>query len=234
MRSFRVQRVKRTAGIIGLIAALLFVTAVTTQTVNAANNATLSQTINAGTLTTDIKDASKVTVASPSFAMTTAGFSLTCQTATGTLGSNTQRIYVDNGSAADNGWTLTLAATGGATSSWSNAGATQRFDFNDPTTTGCGDGADADSVAGQMSINANAGTLTADCSTSCTTANITKGSTSAFSQGSVDSITLLNAAAASDNVGTWYLTGVSVSQTIPAAQVSESYTINLTATVTAS
>lgn len=199
----------------------------------AANNATVTQVINSGTLTTDIRDASRVTVASPVFAMTAAPFSFNCQTLTGSLGSNTQRIYIDNPSSANNGWTLTVAATGGATSLWNNTGVTQSFDFNDPTTAGCADGADADSKAGQMTLNPSAGTLTADCTT-CAVTNITKGSSSAFNQGTLDSITLLTAAAASDDVGRWYLTGVTVSQSVPAEQPADSYSFGLTATVTAS
>jgi hypothetical protein len=199
----------------------------------ASNNASVTQTISAGTLTTDIRDASRVSVASPVFPITAAAFSFNCQTSTGTIGSNTQRLYIDNPSSANNGWTLTIAATGGATSTWANTGATQSFDFNDPTTSGCGDGADADTKAGQLTLNASAGTLTTDCS-SCSTTSITKGTSTAFNQGTTDSITLLNAAAASDDVGRWYLTGIGVSQTIPAEQPADSYSIGLTATVTAS
>lgn len=202
-------------------------------TTYASNNASVTQTISAGTLTTDIRDASRVSVASPVFPITAASFSFNCQTSTGTIGSNTQRIYVDNPSSANNGWTLTIAATSGATATWANTGSTQTLDFNDPTSSGCSDGADADSKAGQMTLNAAAGTLTTDCST-CSTTSITKGTSTAFSQGSTDSITLLNAAAASDDVGRWYLTGVGVSQTIPAEQPADSYSIGLTATVTAS
>lgn len=190
----------------------------------ASNNASVTQTISGGTLTTDIRDASRASVASPVFPISAAAFSFTCQTSTGTIGSNTQRLYVDNPNSANNGWTLTVAATSGATSTFANTGATQSFDFNDPTGSGCTDGADADSKGGQMTLNAAAGTLT----------SITKGTSTAFNQGTTDSITLLNAAAASDDVGRWYLTGIGVSQTIPGEQPADSYSISLTATVTAS
>jgi len=199
----------------------------------AASNTNVTQSITAGSLTTDIRDASRVAVAGPTFALGAVGFSFSCQTSTGTIGSTAQRLYVDNPGAANNGWTLTLAATAGATDTWKNAGTTQSFDFNDPTTSGCDDGVDADSRPGQLTVNPSVGTLTADC-TSCTTANITKGASSAYSQGVLDSVTILNAAAASDDAGRWYLTGVGVSQTIPAEQAVDSYTVNLTATVTAS
>ena len=206
----------------------------------AASNSTFNQTINAGTLSTDILDASRVTVASPAVTMSAVNFSFNCQAAgsasSGTFGSSTQRIYVMNPNGANNGWTLTLAATGGATAKWANAGSTNFIDYNDPTgtTAGCSDGADAgDTVAGQMTVDPSVGTLTADCG-SCTTTNVSKGSSASFNQGTVDSITLLNAAASSDDIWRGYLTGVDIKQTIPAETPADSYTVNLTLTATAS
>src|SRR5687768_4060915 len=117
----------------------------------AASNSNFTQTINTGTLVADIADASRNSVASPAVAMTAKAYSCNCYAAgtasTGTLGTNTERLYVSNGDAADNGFTLTLAATSGSTATWANGGANQHFDFNDPTgsTAGCSDGADADS-----------------------------------------------------------------------------------------
>lgn len=208
-------------------------------TAYAANTPNLTQTINSGTIATDVLDASRVAVGSPSAALSTKTFSFDCQfggsASTGTLGSNSERIYVMNPDASDTGWTLTLAATGGTTARWANGGLTQYFDFNDPSgaNAGCADGGgDADSSAGQLTVDASASTLTADCG-SCTTANVTKGSSAAFNQGSIDSITLLNAAGASDDVWRGYLTGATLSQTIPAEQSSDSYAINLTLTATA-
>jgi hypothetical protein len=219
------------------IFALLLLTAIRPGIAFAANSSQFNQAINAGSLATDIKDASRVTVASPSVTMSAVSFPFICLTGgsapTGSFGTNTQRIYVENPGAANNGWTLTLAATGGPTTLWQNTGSTQNYDFNDPTTSGCADSGDADSRPGQLSVDPSVSTLTTDC-TSCTTSNITKGSSSAYEQAVTDSITLLNAAAASDDYGRWYLTGVSMSQTIPAEQTADSYTINLTLTVTAS
>lgn len=204
---------------------------------SAASSSQFNQTINAGSLATDIKDASRVSVANPSVTMGAVTFSFNCLTGgsapTGTFGTNTERIYVENPGAANNGWTLTLAATGGVTTLWQNAGTTQNYDFNDPTGSGCTDGGDADSKGGQLTVDPSVSTLTADC-TSCATTNITKGSSTGYNQGTTDSVTLLNAAAASDDFGRWYLTGVNMSQTIPAEQPADSYNINLTLTVTAS
>ncbi len=198
----------------------------------------VTQTINSGVLSTDILDATRAAVALPTFAMSAKSFSFDCyaggSASTGTLGSNTQRLYISNPSGANNGWNLTMAATGGATSTWSNSGATQKFDFNDPTggTAGCSDGADADLFAGQMTVDASAGTLTTDCA-SCTSTGVTKGSSTAFNQGTTDSITLVSAALASDDVWRGYLTGATISQTIPAEQAADSYSVSLTLTATA-
>lgn len=216
------------------IAVGVLVTAFGGHTVFAANTPTLSQTINNGVLSTDILDASKVTVGSPSAGMSAKTLSFTCQSggsaSTGTLGTASQRLYVINPGGADNGWTLTLGATGGATSTWTSGG--NSMDFNDATTSGCTDGADTDSKGGQLTVDPSVGTLTADCVT-CTTSNITKGTSAAFNQGTTDSITLLNAALASDNVWQGYLTGATLSQTIPAETPSGTYSLNMTLTATA-
>jgi hypothetical protein len=200
---------------------------------SAANDPDLTQDITAGTLSTDVIDNLGATVASPSAALSTETFSFDCQTSTGVLGTNTQRIYVMNPDGADNGWTLTIAATSGATALWQNGGATQFFDFNDPTTSGCTDGVDADSRPGQLSIDPSVGSITTDC-LACVVTNVSLGSASAFSQGVTDSITLINAAAASDDIWRGYLEDVDLSQTLPAEQPADSYTINLTLTATAS
>jgi hypothetical protein len=204
----------------------------------AANNSTFSQVISTGTLSTDIMDASRVTVASPGVAMSGKSFSFDCQAggsaSTGTLGTVAQRMYVNNPDGADNGWTLTVAATGGATGRWANGGANTFMDFNDPTgsTAGCSDGADADTSVGQLGLDPSTGTLTTDC-TSCTSTGVTLGSNASFNQGTTDSITLINAAAGSNDVWRGYLTGVTASQTIPAETPADSYTLNLTLTSTA-
>ena len=214
-----------------LFVAVLILAVSDSGAIYAANNSTFNQTINAGALVTDIEDASRVTVASPSVTFTAKNFSFSClsgaSASTGTFGTNTQRIYVTNPGGANNGWTLTLAATSGATALWGTA-----IDFNDATTAGCTDGADVDTKGGQLTVDPSVGTLTADCG-SCTTANVTKGSSTAYVQGTTDSVTLLNAALASDDVWQGYLTGAAMSQTIPAETATGSYTLNMTLTVTA-
>jgi hypothetical protein len=192
----------------------------------------LTQTINPGTLSVDIVDGSYVTVGSPTVSMSAIDFSFACTSSSGTFGTATEQIYVKNPDAADAGWDLTIAASS-PTDLWTSATVTD-YDFNDPTTSGCEDGGDTDGLGGQMTIDASGGTLAAGACSSCTTANITKGSSSAFEEGVNDSITLLSAASSSDDIGDWTLQGVSVSQTIPPEQPAASdYTINLSLTVTA-
>ncbi len=241
MQKNRYIRLKRLLSYRFLVAALLasgvfLATPFLPKITFAASNSNFTQTINAGTLATDIRDNNRTSVVSPSVGMSAISYPFACLTGgsrpSGTFGTNTERIYVDNPGNANNGWTLALAATGGATTLWQNGGSTQNYDFNDPGGSGCTDGGDADTRPGQLSVDPSVGTITADCA-SCVSANITTGSASAFNQGTTDSITLVNAAAGSDDFGRWYLTGVDADQTIPAEQAADSYTINLTLTVTA-
>ena len=204
----------------------------------AASTSDFTQVINAGSLQVDIQDASRVTVAAPSVGMSAKTFSFNCYSggtaSTGTLGSNTQRLYAINpGAAVPNGWNVTVAATSGPTATWANTGATKKFDFNDAGGSGCTDGADADAFAGQMNIDPSTSTLTADCA-SCTTTGITKGSSTAFVEGTTNSVTLITAANSVSNPFRGYLTGIPVTQTLPAEQaVDSTYVINLTLTITA-
>lgn len=224
--------------ILHIVAGIIALVLLGTSTVFAANNSNFTQSITAGSLATDIMNASRVTVASPAVAMSAKTFSFDCQTggsaSTGSFGTNTERIYVTNPDGADNGWTLTAGATGGNTARWANGGATQHFDFNDPTSSGCADNSsgEADTNSGQLTVNPATGTITPDCA-SCTTTGVTLGSSTAYNQGTTDSVTLINAAAGSNDVWRGYLTGVGMSQTIPAETPVDNYTLNLTLTSTA-
>lgn len=197
------------------------------------NDWTVTWATAGGTLTTDIVDASYVSVSSPTVAMNVATFNFACQTVTGSFGTASQQIYVNNDNGANNGWTLTMAAQA-TTDVWDSAGTD--YDFNDPTSSGCTDGADAgDTVGGQMTIDPSGATLAVGQCGSCTTTNISKGSSTAFNEGTTDAVTLLTATADSDDVGDWTLQGVSISQKIPAEQpIASDYTINMVLTVTAS
>ena len=191
--------------------------------VYAATTATgqLSQTIGAGSLATDIVDGSGVHVTSPSFAMANASVQTACQTITGSYGSGTQRVMVDNPGAANSGWTLAIAADTGVTG-WKNAGNTTVYKYDDATGSGC--------TNGQLSLNPAAATL--GLNGTSTNTGITQGTAAAFTSGS--SITLMTASGSANQVWNGYLTNIGVSQKIPAYTPADTYTIQLKQTVTAS
>lgn len=184
-----------------------------------------TQTINAGTLSANIYQSDDATpVSSPSVAFAAQNYSFQCKTSTATLGDANDKVNVTNLANGINTWNLAIAATGGFTSTWDD-GASHTYKFNDNTGSGC--------TNGQLTVDASVATLTDDCNSSCTAndATVSKGASTAFNHGgSVDSVTLL-----SDSAGTaWegYLTGISLSQKIPALQHSGSYTLGMTITLT--
>lgn len=189
----------------------------------ASNQPTLNQTVNAGTLSTNIMQSDDSTpVSSPTVVFPAKNVSFSCQTSAATLGDSSNKLNVTN-LASDNGWTLTMAATGGFTSTWSD-GSGHSYKFNDTTGSGC--------TNGQLTVDPSATALTDDCSSACADTNVTKGSSTAFDHtGSADSVTLLS----DSNGNPWegYLTGVSLSQKIPATQHAGSYSLAMTITATA-
>jgi hypothetical protein len=198
---------------------VLFVPAVA----SASSQPTLNQTVNAGTLSTNILQSDDATpVASPSVAFPAKNVGFACQTSAATLGDTNNKLNVTN-LASNNGWTLTMAATSGFSANWDD-GASHTYKFNDTAGSGC--------TNGQMSIDPSVSTLTADCSSACVNTNITKGSVASYDHaGSTDSVTLLSSS--DGNPWKGYLTGVSLSQKIPATQHAGSYTLGMTITVTA-
>lgn len=190
----------------------------------AADTTQMSQSIT-GTLDIAIVDGSGNAVASPNVAFPSKAFSMSFQTSNATLGTASEKMRVTNPSGTTDTWTLAMAATSGATASWSNG--TNNYDFNDATAS-AGDGADTDSYGGQLTLDPSVGTITGVGST--TTTNLSKGSSFAFVEGSKDSIDLMTASTGAQKPGQWDLTGVAVSQTIPAGQATGSYTIDMTVT----
>lgn len=186
--------------------------------------------LTAPVLSVDIVDASGNSVVSPSASLTTATAGFDCQTVTGTVGTNEQRIRVTNTTTSP-AWTVAIAATSGATGLW-DSGA-NNYDFNDPSGTpaGCGDGADADTRPGQLTLNPSVGTTTPQ--TGCTTTGVTRGSGAGFNEGVSNSLTLISASSSAATNCYWDLTGISASQTIPATQPAGTYTLSLTITAVA-
>lgn len=194
-------------------------------TANAADDTQFSQDIT-GVLDVAIVDAGGSTVASPSVAFPSTAFSGTFQTSVATLGVSAERMRVTNPTGTDT-WTLAIAATSGATASWSSG--SDNYDFNDSTAS-AGDGADTDLYGGELTVDPSAGTIAGVSGTATT--NVSLGASDAFDEGTTDSIDLMSASAGADAPGVWDLTGVGLSQTIPAMQATGSYTINMTVTAT--
>ncbi len=210
---------RKLRGIAAGLAAIVCCVYASPMSVGASPTSQLQQLISSGTLTTDILDASQVTVASPSVTLAALNVSTSCQTTTGTFGANTQRIYVDNPGATANGWVLSIAATSGNTATWTNGSNT--YAFNNAAGSGC--------TGGQMTIDPSVGTVTPQ--SPATNTGISKGTSTAFNQGTTDSIQLVTASSSANAIWRGYLTGVSVSQKVPASTPAGSYTLSLTQTV---
>lgn len=176
---------------------------------------TLSQTISNGSLSTDVRDGSNAIVGSPSFSMASRNISTSQQSTTGTFGSGTQRISVDNPGGANNGFSLALNATVPGTGVWDD-GASHTYAYNGSAATG------------QLSVDPSVSTWTA---LTGTIASITKGGSATFS-GSTP-ITLATTSNALEDIWNGYVTGIGLTQTIPANTPAGTYTISMTQTVTA-
>jgi hypothetical protein len=208
---------KKSAAIISL-AAILFGTAA-----YAANTPQLNQAINSGSKSVDIVDGSGNTVASPSVSFESLTYSFDTQDGTGTLGTASEKIraYNPTGAAV---WSVNIAGSD-ATAVWTDGANT--YDFNDAS--GYADGGDADLVGGQMTIDPSVGTLAGV--SGCATTNVTKGASNSFVQESVDSIDLMSAASGAPTFCRWDLTGVGLTQKVPAGQVSGSYAVSMVLTI---
>ncbi len=180
----------------------------------------------------DIVDGNGDTVASPSVSLPASNFSFDCTNNAGTLGTSSQKLRVTN-TTANPAWSLSIAATNGSGELWRNGGNNQQFDYNDSSgaPAGCADGGDTDSKAGQLSLDPSSATITPQ--SGCDTSNLTLGSAAGFAEGSVDAITLLSASSSALTGCYWDITGIDVGQQIPGAQAGDSYTIDLTLTITA-
>lgn len=177
---------------------------------------TLTQSITQGTISTSIRDESGGIVASPSFAMGATTVSTTAQTTTGTFGTNTQRITVDNPNGSSNGgaWSLTLNATNPTTGRWTSG--SNNYLYNGTAATG------------QLTVNPTAGTLTAVAGGA---SNVSLGTQASFS--GVGAITLATATTDAAPIWNGYITGIGLSQSIPANTPVGNYSLNMTQTVTA-
>ena len=214
----------------------LFTTNTTAQSFSATNSANVAWRgqmvifrIDPGSLSADVVDGSGVSVPVPSLTFTNKDFSFGCQAVTATFGTSTQKIRVSNTTSSP-AWDLSIAATDGTTALWSS-GAVDKYDYDDSTTSGCTDGGDTDAFAGQLTINPSIGTITPQ--SGCTNSGISLGALNAFNDGVTSAIIIATGSASAGMNCYWDITGVGVSQMIPAEQVSGTYTIGLTLTITA-
>ena len=184
--------------------------------VKAATTATtLNQAITAGTLAVNIVDSGGSVVGSPSITFSGVTFSFASQNSTGTLGTSSQKIRLDNPTATAT-WTLSMAATGGDSAVWTN-GVSSTYPYNNAT-----------QANGQLAVDPSVGTITPWGS--CANTNVTKGSADHFVVTTKQSITLMSAAAGANTYCRWDLTGVGLTQTIPASQAVANYSIAMTIT----
>jgi hypothetical protein len=181
-------------------------------------------------LTVDIVDADGASVADPSVGFSATETTFDCQSTTGTFGISSERIRVSNTTSTPS-WSLSIAADGGAGSTWT--GGSGNYDFNDDggTPEGCADGGDTDSLAGRMNLDFGSASVTPEGG--CTVSGISFGSNAGFTEGSVDSITLLSASGGADTDCYWDVQNVGLQQYIPGDQPAGSYAIPMTLTIVA-
>lgn len=185
------------------------------------------QIASTGSLEAKFVDSGGAEILSPSLTFSTTAASIDCQTVSATLGTSNQKLRITNTTGSPS-WSLSIAALSGETSQWSNG--TDSYDYNDSTGSGCTDGADADTNAGQLSINPGSGTSSPQ--SGCTNTGVTLGSSSAFVQGTTSSIGLISASGSAGTGCYWDVTGIDLSQTIPPTK-SGTYSLNLSITLVA-
>lgn len=191
--------------------------------VYAASTPQFNQAIAEGAKSVDVVDGSGNSVASPAVAFSAANFSFNTQDTTGTLGTAGEKIRALNPTSGVT-WTVNLAGNA-TTSTWTTG--SQYYDFNDSS--GYTDGADTDTYGGQMTVDPSAGTLAGV--SGCATTNVTKGTSDSFVEGTTNSIDLMSAAAGASTFCRWDLTGVNLTQKMPAGQAAGSYSISMTLTI---
>lgn len=178
-------------------------------------NSKLEQVIGAGSLSTEFRNSADDVVSTPTFTMGDLDVSNSQQEGTGTYGDDENRAFVDNPGGADGGWTLALNATNPGADKWT----TGSLDY---------DYMGASPAVGQLAVNPDDATITpviggAD--------GVSKGTLATFT--STSPITIMQADSSSANIWNGYITGVGLSQTIPASQPAGTYTLDMTQTVAA-
>jgi hypothetical protein len=212
------------------LVSVLLISGIGTATyVLASPTSQFSQLIQIGSLSVDFVDGSGNSIGSPSVTMGALTFSFDTQDATGQLATATEKIRVSNPTQTA-AWSVVIAATNPA-DTWDNAGNTKHFDFNDAGGyVDDGGTTDSDSYGGQMTINPTTGTISGV--DGCSTDGTTKGSSASFVEVTANSITIMTSTTAATECR-WEFTGAAsnVTQKIPAKQSADTYTIDLTLTI---
>lgn len=174
-------------------------------------------------------------IVNPYFSMSTLSYMSVCQTSTVKffeLAGVKLRVQQINNTRS--GWSVAIAATHGATSTWEDGWSGYFYDFNDPSGSppGCSPGADGDMYAGQLTLDLSQ--MGVAPVTQCTTDGLTVNkSIVPYSSGVVDSITLVSMASPYPTDCAWDVYNIGASQTVPAHQEAGNYEMSLTITTTA-
>ena len=181
-----------------------------------------------GSLDIRFADATNATLTNPTTVFSVAMTSKTASTKTAKLSNNSsQQLEVAN-SLSTTGWSVSLAATGGSTAKWTQAGGTASYGFNN-----------SNANQGQLLVDLSSSAFTASGSTplgqACTTAGLSYGAGGAFVAGtaSANAITLATASSGSGLTCLFKLQNITLKQTIPAYQKPGTYTLPVTVTVVA-
>lgn len=164
----------------------------------------------------------------PSFSLAAKNLLNSCQSATGSIATNTQRIRVSQTGPATS-WSVSIAPTNGSTASWQRVDSGAAYDFDDPSGSpaGCGSGSDGDGLAGRMTINPSGMTRTPQ--SGCTVTGTSLGGSASFSS-TVQAITIASGSTSAQSNCFRDFYGGSISQMIPPSQPAGQYKIDMTVT----
>lgn len=180
-----------------------------------------------GTLDIRFTNAAGTTLTNPTTTFSPATTGSTATTTATLSNASSQQLEVAN-SASPTGWNVSLAPTGGASAAWTQTGGAARYSYNSTV-----------SSQGRLSIDLSAGTFVALGTTAtgqaCTTAGLSYSPGGSYIAGTAtaSAITIASAASSSGLNCTFRLQNIQLRQTIPAYQTPGTYTLPITATVTA-
>ena len=185
---------------------------------------TFSLDISDGVLSVDIVDNGGDMVVSPSVNMSAITTNFVNQNSTGTLGTSSEQIILYNPTSTE-AWSVTLAASGGASAVWEETG-NSTMDFNATDGTGQLTIDPSSGTVSLVNINTSTGAITSLSQDAGDIAGMSLGSSASFVQGTIDSITLFTSSTAVAYKA-YSLQGVSLTQLVPAKQPAADYQLDL-------